>query len=1658
MALNRVRTQDRDGGNTNQLFNGDGDGDVGEIPSNDGPTHSEVIGIFDDKTKGRLSQLKKESPEEHAVVVLQKRFRKKFNSRHRLHRVNLMERLELESKLTRTCSLLVVLTTMLFTLLQEIAIEARYVDWLGLQNVYEVAYSLKEESDGAPIAAAEVKTTGELRSYLHYASQQSRAMQTGSSEYLKRDAEQTLWKEFTQFDEPIRRDSSAMKPRVDSDGFTFTSWVKSDESMTESYIVRKPLTAAGTSKFLSCWGWFVGDKRRGLHFGAHDYGRACPADMKDCQEEVIVTSDSFETGFHLESVVITERAVRMYQNGALMGEAPMPRIMTDCSGQMLEFGSVRMEIQDLTFFPRELTTSEMAEIYSLGMTLGAISNGRIPNYFLPTMVDEINSETGQKLAEMGKQRTAETEKIVVGQVLTRGVSKAYVKAVYPVTMVQPTPGCVATADTRCYIIKGVNETHEVDQYLGTAFYDLLPGPAFGMVPGSRIRVDYGAARRHIYELSTFPPSKGGSHTYSYWAKYVETGVGGAYLFSHHEHANTADALIRIIFRGKSSDIRPYSGPHYGYDPATDKFLIPGNGHPKAYGPLLDIERGEDAILRHFAHVFDAEAKRVCAYQDGELMKCVDWASAADVDQNVTDLHYIGLGHRGPGALDLIADLQQFHLYTGAALNASEVRTIAFKSTDPHTGSPLRECSVPADMLADSAAFRDLSEHDCAWFEQQRKVFPSVCNDVDVRENCKVACDISPLCFGVNTDFKKTSVWKRVMWFPVEKPQVCTTKEMTAELAREKCRANTANPVDRGWTDGMEIIELYDHHLTSEPDRQFINVTNCDDLYARIDPTCSFDLGIEEETGEDWNTWFGNTLLTTQQYTLSFWMKPVRTDQAFNPWAIFYASLNPPQILAAFEGTELQLFSPCKIDSNGDTVQRDHQDDVFTLHDFPIDEWTFITIVFAGKRDESMGDKNFAYVINSNYNWEANALGRWCFPSWSDGSGRFLEAVSAHGVLMSPVLVRAGVVPMSQLQQEYYEGKVEYELRRGPRVPDRERYELIDLEPEPYASAGYLIAPPIVLQQRKMPSSQCATKLGTAALGIAKEDVVKGPACTAPYTCDDDLGMFTCNADSSPETHFGKAQTTVNGDEFFWEFLTSITDVPILVRDRKQYSTTQFIDMQTTDLRVIFLVVAPKVGIITLVEITAGFVANVEVEYNIYHLQAVEGTPEITYFVLFVIHILCVAKIMFYVRDCLMHKRPYEGAFYAILAGVSALYQVIATYQMWRSKDKFYVLMNNIREVPWVDPQSGTTIDDTVVFFFTELDMIYQFVFTAEYMRMASFFNALLVLIALFVSTKTHPRIALLVSTVAECYDDLFHFLLLWAIIYFSFGIMATIIFGAKYEAFKDTTTTVGITQLDMMIGGLEYVPEDFAADTLLMIYISCFFMVLFFFMLNFMLSIVVEAYLRVKRAIEDQETEQNFIMDMASVLHLMVRSKVDKWPDAEQVNDTLAECSSLMTINVDTLAKVDPEWPRSSRVRYVKYYERYDFLKPKKVQSNIQTFDTAIDTLEHRFAVVIGQPIPTVHERMATSKKKKPEKFDVKFTRIERKLDWLLENTGGPGGQEALALLSQPTVAPTLSGSGPAGLDGSMRQSTRPSDGPSNMLPTNSDARTALVERRHIVV
>jgi hypothetical protein len=114
------------------------------------------------------------------------------------------------------------------------------------------------------------------------------------------------------------------------------------------------------------------------------------------------------------------------------------------------------------------------------------------------------------------------------------------------------------------------------------------------------------------------------------------------------------------------------------------------------------------------------------------------------------------------------------------------------------------------------------------------------------------------------------------------------------------------------------------------------------------------------------------------------------------------------------------------------------------------------------------------------------------------------------------------------------------------------------------------------------------------------------------------------------------------------------------------------------------------------------------------------------------------------------------------------------------------------------------------------------------------------------------------------------------------------------------------------------------------------------------------------------------------------------WPHPSKIALGLDKYTALLSVDANTLGNVDPTWDRASRIRFIKYYERYDFCAPKKIPGDgVKDFDHAIDKLEHRLAVVVGQPVPSMHDRL-THGRKRPEKFEDTFARMDSKMDRLV--------------------------------------------------------------------
>ena len=92
------------------------------------------------------------------------------------------------------------------------------------------------------------------------------------------------------------------------------------------------------------------------------------------------------------------------------------------------------------------------------------------------------------------------------------------------------------------------------------------------------------------------------------------------------------------------------------------------------------------------------------------------------------------------------------------------------------------------------------------------------------------------------------------------------------------------------------------------------------------------------------------------------------------------------------------------------------------------------------------------------------------------------------------------------------------------------------------------------------------------------------------------------------------------------------------------------------------------------------------------------------------------------------------------------------------------------------------------------------------------------------STQAHPRIALLVSTITTGWDDMFHFFVLFSIVFFSGGMIARLQFGQDDRNFSTYAATLH-TQYQMVTGTM---PANWGSSLSMFIYCISFNLVIYF--------------------------------------------------------------------------------------------------------------------------------------------------------------------------------------------------------------------------------------
>ena len=145
-------------------------------------------------------------------------------------------------------------------------------------------------------------------------------------------------------------------------------------------------------------------------------------------------------------------------------------------------------------------------------------------------------------------------------------------------------------------------------------------------------------------------------------------------------------------------------------------------------------------------------------------------------------------------------------------------------------------------------------------------------------------------------------------------------------------------------------------------------------------------------------------------------------------------------------------------------------------------------------------------------------------------------------------------------------------------------------------------------------------------------------CTGAYVCNyeqkDSSGMgTTCMDDNlSPTKHLGRAQIELPGlcgaaRHVFYEYLASVTAIEKLVRNGTTFETANYIDSRTNHVCILFVLVTPQSGVLSIVSPQIQMGTAVEGSYTIKHYTSVSGGALTMFKIWAVCHILLLVYVV-----------------------------------------------------------------------------------------------------------------------------------------------------------------------------------------------------------------------------------------------------------------------------------------------------------------------------------------------------------------------------------------------------------------------------------------------
>jgi len=167
-----------------------------------------------------------------------------------------------------------------------------------------------------------------------------------------------------------------------------------------------------------------------------------------------------------------------------------------------------------------------------------------------------------------------------------------------------------------------------------------------------------------------------------------------------------------------------------------------------------------------------------------------------------------------------------------------------------------------------------------------------------------------------------------------------------------------------------------------------------------------------------------------------------------------------------------------------------------------------------------------------------------------------------------------------------------------------------------------------------------------------------------------------------------------------------------------------------------------------------------------------------------------------------------------------------------------------------------------------------------------------------------------VHTISMAAGNLWHFAILFFVLNFGFIALGMAQFATEREEFSTPVRsfeTLWEALLGSMLESGAIPSARWSFNPLIFIYLICYNFFMFMIMLNFIIAIISDAYIKVMESVVDFEAEQESFTDMISVIFMSVKSLVLRWPAHRELIDGLKQCPRT-NVDYGVLRRVFPQW------------------------------------------------------------------------------------------------------------------------------------------------------